>query len=75
MDLFSPVTELRSIGPARAKQLQKLQIRTLYDLLAFFPRDYEDRTQRVCIEALRPGQPACFRALVISQPQLHRIRK
>ncbi len=75
MDLFSPVTELRGIGPARAKQLQKLQIRTLYDLLAFFPRGYEDRTQLVPIEELQPGQPVCFRALVISQPQLHRIRK
>ena len=49
MDLFSPVTELRGIGPARAKQLQKLQIRTLYDLLAFFPRGYEGRTQLVPI--------------------------
>ena len=35
MDLFSSVTELRGIGPTRAKQLQRLHIETLYDLIAF----------------------------------------
>ena len=44
MDLFSPVTDLRGVGPARAAALQRLGIFTLYDLLAYFPRDYEDRT-------------------------------
>ena len=43
MDLFSPVTDLRGVGPARAAALQRLGIFTLYDLLAYFPRDYEDR--------------------------------
>ena len=50
MDLFSSVRELHGVGPARAAQLEKLGIRTLYDLLAFFPRDYEDRTNPVMIE-------------------------
>ena len=44
MDLFSPVTELRGVGPARARQLEKLHIETLYDLISCFPRAYEDRT-------------------------------
>ena len=38
MDLFSPVTDLRGVGPARAAALQRLGIFTLYDLLAYFPR-------------------------------------
>lgn len=42
MDLFSPVTALKGVGAVRAKQLAKLHIETLYDLIAFFPRDYED---------------------------------
>ena len=72
MNLFSPVTDLRGVGPARAAQLEKLGIRTLYDLLAFFPRDYEDRTNPVTIAQLQPGVPACFRAMVVSQPILRR---
>ena len=75
MDLFSPVTELRGVGPARARQLEKLHIETLYDLISCFPRAYEDRTKLSSIAGLRPGEPACFEAMVISNPQLARIRK
>ncbi len=75
MDLFSPVTALKGVGAVRAKQLAKLHIETLYDLIAFFPRDYEDRTKLLSIAGLTPGEPTCFEAMVISQPQLSRIRK
>lgn len=62
MDLFSSVRELHGVGPARAAQLEKLGIRTLYDLLAFFPRDYEDRTNPVTIAQLQPAfRPASGR--------------
>ena len=57
IDLFSPVTALKGVGPARARQLEKLGIFTLYDLIAFFPRGYEDRTKRVAIAALEPDVP------------------
>ena len=75
MNLFSPVTDLRGVGPARAAALQRLGIYTLYDLLAYFPRDYEDRTNPVEIAQLQPGVPACFEAMVVSQPVLRRIGK
>ena len=42
IDLFSPVTALKGVGPARARQLEKLGIFTLYDLIAFFPRRSAD---------------------------------
>ena len=75
IDLFSPVTALKGVGPARAKQLEKLGIFTLYDLIAFFPRAYEDRTKRAVIAALEPDVPTCFEAMVISQPQTAYIRR
>ena len=75
MDLFSPVTALKGVGPTRTKQLAKLHIETLYDLVAFFPRDYEDRTKLCTVAGLQPGQSACFEAMVISHPQLSCIRK
>ena len=75
MDLFSPVTKLRGVGPARAAVFHRLGIFTLYDLLAYFPRDYEDRTNPVEIAQLQPGVPACFEAMVVSQPVLRRIGK
>ncbi|MGN0979462.1 MAG: ATP-dependent DNA helicase RecG [Candidatus Avoscillospira sp.] len=75
MDLDSPVTALAGIGPSRAKQLQGLGIETVYDLIAYFPRAYEDRTRVVPICQLEAEQPACFRAWVIREPRTSYIRK
>ena len=62
MNIYSPITTLQGIGPTRAKQLEKLDIRTIYDLIAYFPRTYEDRTKLVDIRDLEPDIPACFEA-------------
>ena len=75
MDLYAPVTSLQGIGPARAKQLKALNIETVYDLLAYFPRAYEDRTKLVTIDRLEPDQPACFEAIVVKGPTTSHIRK
>ncbi len=75
MDLYSPVTSLQGIGPARAKQLKGLNIETVYDLLAYFPRAYEDRTKLVSIDQLEPDQPACFEGIVVKGPTTSHIRK
>ena len=48
MELFQEVTALKGIGPKKAQALEKLKIRTIGDLLAFFPRDYEDRRSFSC---------------------------
>ena len=75
LTLSSPVTCLSGIKTARAAQLQKLGIRTLYDLIAYFPRDYEDRTRIAEIGSLEPGFPACFEAMVVAAPKTSYIRK
>ena len=75
MDLFSSIQELRGIGPARAAQLEKLGIRSLYDLISYFPRAYEDRTKKCTIAKLQADTPACFDAMVVSHPHTAHIRK
>ena len=75
MDLYAPVTSLQGIGPTRAKQLKALNIETVYDLLAYFPRAYEDRTKLVTIDQLEPDQPACFEGIVVKGPTTSHIRK
>ena len=47
----SSINELNGVGPARAKQLEKLGIRTLYDLVYNFPRMYEERGNVLPINA------------------------
>lgn len=73
--LFESVRYLKGVGEARAKQLHALGIDTLYDLIAYFPRDYEDRSRMVPICELEVDTPACFEATVVSSPRLSHIRK
>ena len=73
--LSDPITVLKGIGPAKAKQFENLNIFTLRDLICHFPRGYEDRTQLVAIEKLQPDIPACFKAMVMNTPRTNHIRK
>jgi len=73
--LSDPVTILRGIGPAKAKQFENLNIFTLRDLICHFPRGYEDRTKLVPVASLQPDIPACFRAMVMNTPRTNHIRK
>ena len=73
--LSDPITILKGIGPAKAKQFENLNIFTLRDLICHFPRGYEDRTVLVPIAGLQPDVPACFRAMVMNTPRTSHIRK
>ncbi len=73
--LSDPVTVLRGVGPAKAKQFENLNIFTLRDLICHFPRGYEDRTRLVPVEKLEPDVPACFKAMVMNTPRTSHIRK
>ncbi len=73
--LKDPVTILKGVGEARAKQFANLNIFTLGDLICHFPRGYEDRTRLVPIEKLEPDVPACFKAMVMNTPRTAHIRK
>ena len=73
--LTDPVTILKGVGPARAKQFGNLNIFTLGDLICHFPRGYEDRTKLVPIEKLEVDTPACFKAMVMNTPRTAHIRK
>ena len=73
--LSDPITILKGIGPAKAKQFANLNIFTLQDLICHFPRGYEDRTKLLTIDKLEVDVPACFKAMVMNTPRTHNIRK
>ena len=73
--MTDPISILKGVGPARAKQFAALNIFTLGDLICHFPRAYEDRTRLVTIDALEVDKPACFRAMVMNTPRTNHIRK
>ena len=51
-----PVTVLRGVGPRVAQRLQRLNIRTLQDVLFHLPARYEDRTRITPMGAVQSGQ-------------------
>ena len=64
--LARPVTTLYGVGPERAAQLARLDIRTVEDLLLHRPRRYEDRRQLRPIAQLQLGEPATTRGKVVA---------
>lgn len=75
MKLDSPVTEIKNIGGEREKLLASLNVHTVEDLIEYFPRDYDDRSDLLTISQLVVGEEATFTAKVASQPQVMRIKK
>ena len=75
MDLDIGVRYIKGVGEAREKLMAKLDIHTLYDLISFFPRTYEDRTRFKKINGLTIGEAVCVRAMAAAAPQLTHVRK
>lgn len=75
LTLHTPLSALTGVGPAREKSLDKLGLRTVGDLLSYFPREYEDRTVREGIALLPLEEPVCFPALVAEPFRTSYIRK
>ena len=75
LTLATPLTALPGVGPARQKALSRLGLETVADLLAYFPRDYEDRTLRPSIAGLPLEEPVCFAALVAEPFHTNYVRR
>ncbi len=74
-DLSTDVRYIKGIGEARAKNLKKLGIETLFDLVNYFPRAYADRREFTSIAKAIPGETVCVCAMAASEPKLSHIRK
>lgn len=68
------VRYLKGIGEKKAQAFLRLGIRSLRDLISFFPRKYEDRSHFIPIAAASDGDTVCIRALVADEPRLQRVR-
>lgn len=75
VDLSKDVKYIKGVGPARAKLLNTLGIFTLYDLITYFPREYEDRGKPKNISELEDGEEALIEAICVSKMIEKRIRK
>jgi len=56
--LATPVQFLKGVGPKRAELLAKLDLRFAFDVLFFFPRDYQDMSELREIDQLEEKLPS-----------------
>lgn len=64
--LETPVRYLKGVGEVRAAQLERLDIRTVGDLLLTLPRRYEDRRQFQRLADLRAGETVTARGTIMA---------
>ena len=74
-ELSTDVRYIKGVGEQRAKALARLGVRTLGDLLNYFPRAYEDRTAVRPIAELALDETACVRAMVAAEPRHTPVRR
>ena len=56
MKITDSVQYIKGVGPKKKAELARLGITTVYDLLTYFPRTYEDQSVLTRIADLHPGE-------------------
>lgn len=75
LNLDTSVEEVPKIGMAYAKKLKKLGIKTVQDLLFYFPARYDDFSDIIPINKVQAGQIVCVQGKIISIDQTHPFKK
>jgi len=73
--LDTPIQYVKNVGPVRARQLEGLGIRTLEELLTYFPRRFDLRRQCQPIRSIRGDEEAVTVAGVVKYVNEHLGRK
>ena len=73
--LIKPVVYLKGVGPAKAEKYERLGVKTVYDLLCDYPRDYLDLTQPVAINDAPANEQALIRGRIFKKLQPAMIRR
>ncbi len=75
VDLLKDAKYIKGVGPNRIKQLNKLGIYTLNDVITYYPRTYEDRGKPKYIKDLVDGEEVLIKAKCVSKMTEIKIRK
>lgn len=75
IDISKDIQYLKGVGEKRAELFKKKGIKTVEDLLYYFPRSHEDRSQMKEIADCTEGETVCLSVTVFSPVREARIRK
>lgn len=73
--LDKSVQYIKGVGPKKAKLLNKVGIKTIEDLIYYFPRLYEDRRETKKISSLKNGEKANLKVIICSTPKTFKPRR
>ena len=73
--LRGDIRRIKGIGEKRAQALNKLGVFSLFDLISYFPRRYEDRSTVRPVGLLSDGEAATICVVCGDEPRLSRIRR
>lgn len=74
MSLDKNIQYVKGVGETRAKVLNKLGIYTLEDLITYYPRNYEDRSQAKNLSDVVDGEEVMIKAHVTTGMKVIRTR-
>ncbi|MBQ6887607.1 MAG: ATP-dependent DNA helicase RecG [Lachnospiraceae bacterium] len=74
MNYNTPVIQLKGVGEKTAKNFEKLGIRTVGDLIRFYPRDYEKFEEVVPVLEVKKGEVCAVRVRIIGTVNIKKIR-
>lgn len=75
MGLDKPIQYLKGVGEKRAELFAKKGVKTVGDMLYYFPRNYEDRSVIKLISECIEGETVCICATAYQEPQDKYIRR
>ena len=75
VNLDLPIRYIKGVGPKKAELPQKLGLLTVFDLLTYFPRAYQDRTKIMPIAHLSPKSKETVKGVVVSHHRSKKILK
>jgi len=75
LNLDTKIEEVPKIGPAYQKKLKKLGIKTIQDLLFYFPARYDDFSDIIPINQVKVGETICVQGKIISIDQTHTFKR
>lgn len=71
MKLSDSVKYVKGVGPKMAERLEHLGIRTVEDLISFYPRRYQDWTQITKMEDLVSGEESVIYGRILDVKEIH----
>lgn len=72
MELQSKITEIKGIGERTAELFERLGVRTVNDLLHYFPKNYVMFPHKKAIAELQEGERCVIFGYIIGAPQMYR---